>query len=167
MDAPRTTKDHARRLRRALSLPEGLLWRAIKGRKLQGLHFRKQHPIGPYVADFYCPSARMVIEVDGATHDARQDADSRRDCYIESLGLAVIRVAAADVLSDPEAVADQIYRLCEAAAGPSTTQPIGRAVPLPIASQRGGSLVHHEAGGSSSRTAAAFPPLRAFAVCLT
>jgi very-short-patch-repair endonuclease len=114
----------ARRLRRRLSLPEMLLWRVLRLSRRE-LRFRKQHPIGPYVADFYCPSARMVIEVDGATHDARQDADSTRDCYIESLGLTVFRVAAADVLSDPEAVADQIYRLCEAAAGPSTAQPIG------------------------------------------
>jgi very-short-patch-repair endonuclease len=68
---------------------------------------------------------KTVIEVDGAAHDWRQDADGRRDAYMKSLGLKVIRVAAADVLADPEAVADGIYRLCEADAGPSTTQPRG------------------------------------------
>ena len=61
----------------------------------------------------------------GGAHDQRQGADRERDAYMSSLGLQVIRIAAADVLADPEAVADGIYRLCEAAAGPSTTQPGG------------------------------------------
>ena len=115
----------ARRLRRQLSLPEMLLWRLLRLSRRE-LRFRRQHPIGPYVADFYCPTAKTVIEVDGATHDWRQDADRGRDAYLESLGLKVIRVAAADVLADPETVADGIYRLCEASVGgPSTTQPGG------------------------------------------
>jgi very-short-patch-repair endonuclease len=114
----------ARRLRRQLSLPEMLLWRLLRVSRRE-LRFRRQHPIGPYVADLYCPSAKMVIEIDGATHDWRQDADGRRDAYMKSIGLRVIRIAATDVLTDPDAVADGIYRLCEAAAGPSTTQPGG------------------------------------------
>lgn len=113
----------ARRLRRALSLPEMLLWRLLRVRRRQ-LRFRKQHPIGPFVADFYCPAAKLVIEIDGATHNERQNADSKRDHYMSSLGLRVIRIPAGDVLADPEAVADAIYRLCEAE-GPSTTQPVG------------------------------------------
>jgi very-short-patch-repair endonuclease len=114
----------ARRLRRQLSLPEMLLWRLLQMTRRE-LRFRRQHPIGPYVADFYCPAAKMVIEVDGAMHDWRQDADGRRDAYMGSLGLRIIRIAAADVLADPNAVADGIYRLCEASVGPSTTQPGG------------------------------------------
>ncbi len=114
----------ARRLRRQLSLPEMLLWRLLRLTRRE-LRFRRQHAIGPFVADFYCPAARMVIEIDGAIHNERQDADERRDAYVASLGLAVIRISAADVLADPEAVADGIYRLCERVAGPSTTQPGG------------------------------------------
>lgn len=114
----------ARRLRRELSLPEMLLWRLLRLKRRE-LRFRRQHAIGPYIADFYCPAAKMVIEIDGATHDWRQDVDGRRDAYMGSLGLTVFRIAAADVLADPEAVADGIYRLCEAAVGPSTTQPGG------------------------------------------
>lgn len=114
----------ARRLRRQLSLPEMLLWRLLRLNRRE-LRFRKQHAIGPFVADFYCPAAKVVIEIDGATHNQRQDADRRRDAYMSSLGLNVIRIPAADALADPEAVADGIYRLCEAAAGPSTTQPCG------------------------------------------
>jgi very-short-patch-repair endonuclease len=114
----------ARRLRRQLSLPEILLWRLLRLSR-RALRFRKQHAIGPFVADFYCPAAKVVIEIDGATHDRRQDADGRRDAYMASLGLRVVRVSASDVLADPEAVAEGVYRLCEGVVGPSTTQPGG------------------------------------------
>ena len=114
----------ARRLRRQLSLPEMMLWRLLRLNRRE-LRFRKQHAIGPFVADFYCPAAKMVIEIDGATHDRRQQVDGRRDAYMAALGLKVIRISAADVLADPETVADGIYRLCESVAGPSTTQPGG------------------------------------------
>ena len=114
----------ARGLRRQLSLPEMLLWRLLRLKRRE-LRFRKQHAIGPFVADFYCPAAKMVIEIDGSTHDLRQDLDAKRDAYMASLELKVIRISAEDVLADPEAVADGIYRLCEAVAGPSTTQPGG------------------------------------------
>jgi very-short-patch-repair endonuclease len=114
----------ARRLRRQLSLPEMLLWRLLRLSR-RDLRFRKQHAIGPFVADFYCPAAKLVIEIDGAIHNQRQDADENRDAYMMSLGLRVIRIRAGDVLADPQAIADGIYRLCEGCAGPSTTQPGG------------------------------------------
>jgi very-short-patch-repair endonuclease len=101
-----------------------LLWRLLRLNRRE-LRFRKQHAIGPFVADFYCPAAKMVIEIDGATHDERQDFDGRRDAYMASLGLRIVRIPAADVLADPLAVADGIYRLCESVAGPSTAQPDG------------------------------------------
>ena len=111
----------ARRLRRQLSLPELLLWRLLSASR-RDIRFRKQHPIGPFVADFYCPRAKVVIEIDGASHDHSQHGDEQRDTYMNSLGLAVIRIPATDVLADPVAVADAIFRLCSAGAGPSTTQ---------------------------------------------
>ena len=70
MDAPARTRHFAKALRRQLTLPEGLLWRALKGRKLDGLQFRKQHPLGPYILDFYCDAARLCVEVDGGTHSS-------------------------------------------------------------------------------------------------
>ena len=121
MKATACSMASARRLRCRLSLPEMLLWRLL--RQARGLlRFRRQHAIGPFVADFYCPAAKLVIEVDGATHDEGQEVDRRRDAYFSSLGLHVVRLSARDVLADPEAIADQLYRLCSAAAGPSTTQ---------------------------------------------
>lgn len=124
MRATAHSMSSARRLRRQLSLPEMLLWRLLRLSRRE-LRFRKQYPVGPFVADFYCPAAKIVIEIDGAVHNERQDADGRRDAYLRSLGLTVIRVPAAEVLADPEGVADGLYRLCESVAGPSTTQPDG------------------------------------------
>ncbi len=101
-----------------------MLWRRLSVSRRE-LRFRKQHAIGPFVADFYCPRAKVVVEIDGAAHAYRQQADERRDAYMASLDLQVIRIPAADVLADPAAVADAIVRLCSAVAGPSTTQPDG------------------------------------------
>jgi very-short-patch-repair endonuclease len=102
MDAPRTTKDRAKTLRRQMSLPEVLLWKAIKGRKLQGLHFRKQHPIGPYVLDFYCQAERLAVEVDGSAHSFgdRPERDDRRDAWLMAQGIATLRLPAWLVLDD-------------------------------------------------------------------
>jgi very-short-patch-repair endonuclease len=116
MDAPRTTKDHALRLRRTLSLPEGLLWRAIKGRKLKGLHFRKQHPIGPYVLDFYCDAHRLAVEVDGGSHGFgdRPARDERRDAWLLAQGIETLRLAASLILEDvDDATATILARIGE------------------------------------------------------
>ncbi|WP_300972828.1 endonuclease domain-containing protein [Sphingomonas sp. LHG3406-1] len=114
----------ARRYRGHLSLPEQLFWRLLRQAR-RDLRFRRQHPIGPYVADFYCAAAKMVIEIDGASHNHSQAADERRTAYLHSVGLQVLRIPAADVLANPEAVADALMRRCERRAGPSTTQPEG------------------------------------------
>jgi very-short-patch-repair endonuclease len=102
MDAPRTTKDRAKSLRRRMSLPEVLLWKAIKGRKLEGLHFRKQHPVGPYVLDFYCEALRLAVEVDGGSHSFgdRPGLDERRDAWLRDRGITTLRLSAALILDD-------------------------------------------------------------------
>ena len=87
-------------------------------RSPNGIKFRRQHPIGPYVADFYCPAAKLVIEIDGLIHDFTVVRDDVRDRYIEDLGLRITRVPASEVMADAPAVADGLLRLC----GPSTTQ---------------------------------------------
>jgi very-short-patch-repair endonuclease len=102
MDAPRTTKDFAKGLRRRMSLPEVLLWKAIKGRKLNGLQFRKQHPIGPYVLDFYCDAWKLAIEVDGGSHSFgdRPVRDERRDAWLLERGVRTLRLSASLILED-------------------------------------------------------------------
>ena len=101
----------ARVLRRAMSLPEVLLWRELKQADLK---FRRQHPVGPFVIDFYCPKAKLGIEIDGATHDTEERIrrDAVRDAAIESKGVTVIRIPAAEVLRSPSDTAHSIYARC-------------------------------------------------------
>jgi very-short-patch-repair endonuclease len=111
---------NARRLRREMSLPEVLLWRQLRLRPL-GLKFRRQHPIGNYVADFFCASARAVIEIDGIAHDMgdRADRDQARDTRLLQHGFVVLRIPASEVLKDCVAVADSLARACQAVPPPS------------------------------------------------
>jgi very-short-patch-repair endonuclease len=101
----------ARRLRKSMSLPEVLLWRLLRRRQPP---IRRQHPLGPYVVDFYCPAARLVLEVDGHAHltGSRPMRDVQRQCWLEAQGLKVVRVDAAEVLRDAVACADAVLRLC-------------------------------------------------------
>ena len=107
-----------------MSLPEAILWQRLKGAP-QGVSFRKQHPIGPYRADFYCASAKLVIEIDGVSHDmgGRPAHDERRTAALEAKGYVVIRIPATDVLRDADGAAASIVAyaanpLHQPAAGP-------------------------------------------------
>jgi very-short-patch-repair endonuclease len=93
--------DQARRLRKEMSLPEIRLWQTLRAQP-SGFKFRRQHPSGPYVADFYCHEARLVIEVDGEAH-GRGNAparDERRDEWFGEKGLSVLRIPAVEILND-------------------------------------------------------------------
>jgi len=107
----------ARKMRTSMTLPEVLLWRELRKRP-GGLKFRRQHPAGPFVLDFYCHEARLIIEVDGAAHDMgdRPQRDERRDAYFAQAGLRVIRLSAIDILRDVGAAVARIM----AVAGSST-----------------------------------------------
>lgn len=104
---------NARRLRRKLSLPEGLLWRELRG-KPEGIKFRKQHPLGIHVLDFYCAKAKLAVEIDGIAHDMgnRPERDARRDAFVQAQGIETLRIPAADVLASPSEVAAAIVAVC-------------------------------------------------------
>jgi len=93
-----------------MTLPEVLLWRELKGRRLDGLQFRRQHPIGPYVLDFFCAEASLAVEVDGLGHgaDGQPTLDARRDTWLAEMGVRTLRVSASEVLRDPAAVARMV-----------------------------------------------------------
>ena len=99
----------ARRLRRVMSLPEVLLWKHLKGAP-EGIKFRRQHPSGELVLDFYCADARLAVEIDGSDHDCadRPLRDQRRDAWLASQGIETLRVPASDVLMDCAQVAEGI-----------------------------------------------------------
>ena len=108
----RTTRGQAdhldlkRRLRSDMTGPEIRLWSRLRARQLQGLKFRRQHGIGAYIVDFYCPEQSLVIEIDGDSHaDAAQIVkDKQREKYLQSLGLRVIRYINDDVVKNLDGV---------------------------------------------------------------
>lgn len=120
MPPRRKTVEKARKLRRALSPPEIALWQWLRGRP-GALKFRRQHPAGPYVLDFYCPSTRLAIEVDGSGHDIAEQVahDARRDAWLSAQGISVLRIKAADVLGDLDPVTRLILDRCAISPPPS------------------------------------------------
>src|SRR5579871_3417200 len=86
----------ARRMRKTLTPPEARLWVAIRACRVGGFKFRRQHPIGPYVLDFYCARVRLAMEVDGAVHTSEDQIahDRARDRWLERSGVSVLRIPA-------------------------------------------------------------------------
>ena len=109
-----STVRRALTLRRSMTLPEVLLWRALRDRP-DALKFRRQHPSGPFVLDFYCESARLAIEIDGMAHDMGEnpDRDQRRDEWFAARGITVLRIAARDILDNLDGVVRHIVLHCE------------------------------------------------------
>lgn len=87
------TRGLARGQRRSPTLAEEALWRDLRARRLDGLKFRRQTPIGSYVVDFVCFEARLIVELDGPPHDdlAAQEHDARRDAWLRSQGFRILR----------------------------------------------------------------------------
>jgi very-short-patch-repair endonuclease len=130
MRAPPETIANARRLRRSLSPPEARLWSRLRARTPGTAVFRRQHPLGPYVLDFYCSKAQLAVEIDGMSHDTadRPERDARKDAWLRKRGIAVMRVPAVDVARRIDDVADSIVRLAMELTTPTT---VLRTVPLP------------------------------------
>ena len=103
----RASTYRARALRRRSTPAEQALWARLRGRQL-GAKFRRQQPLGPYIADFFCEEARLVVEVDGAPHFPRPRRDIVRDAMLRLAGLTVLRFTNADVLGDPDRVLEGI-----------------------------------------------------------
>ena len=106
----------ARALRREATFPERLLWGRLRGGRLNGWKFRRQHPVGPYIVDFYCHEVGLVVELDGRSHDGRVRQDRERTRWLEQHGLRVIRFTNDDVICDVGRVAEAILREIERSA---------------------------------------------------
>ena len=100
----------AKDLRRAMTNAEVILWSRLRQGALAGLRFRRQHPIGPYIADFACISARLVIEIDGATHSTKTELnrDARRDAFLSQNGWNILRFGNQDVYHHLDGVLETI-----------------------------------------------------------
>ncbi|MCD7097968.1 DUF559 domain-containing protein [Stenotrophomonas sp. MMGLT7] len=103
---PSTTLKNARTLRHEMTDAERRLWQCLRGRQLEGFKFRRQHPVPPYVADFCCEEARLIIELDGSRHS--ESVDAARTRFLEIQGWRVVRFWSHDVLSATESVIEAI-----------------------------------------------------------
>src|SRR4029453_14172530 len=117
-------RTRAKSLRRVMTRPETLLWRYLKAGHLDGLNFRRQVPMKTYIADFVSHSARLIIELDGESHDfeSQQRYDSRRDAWFRSQGYSVLRFTNDDVMGNLEGVLEAI-RAAVQVAPPSLSLP--------------------------------------------
>jgi len=101
-----------RRLRRTQTSSEAILWEALRSRRVAGLKFRRQHPFGRYIADFYCPQAGLVVEIDGPNHNAKRqlEYDRSRDEELVSRDLRIIRFTTEQEENNPEHVLSVILQ---------------------------------------------------------
>jgi len=121
--------DFARQLRSKQTDTENLLWSRLRTHRLFGLKFRRQQPIGAYVVDFLCPEKKLIVELDGGQHQDRADYDQGRDGWLQSEGYVVLRYWNNDVMSNLEAVLEDIGRVAgvfaEASPSPQPLPPQG------------------------------------------
>ena len=102
----------ARDLRRALTKPEAQLWLRLRRRIAGAPVFRRQHPMGPFILDFYCAAAKLAVEIDGWGHNMGDQPmkDARRTEWLRARGVDVVRLEATEVMRDPDETADRVRR---------------------------------------------------------
>lgn len=105
---PKWKTERAREMRRKPTRAEALLWEELRDKKLDGIRFRRQAPLLGFIADFYAPKVKTVIELDGRIHDGRIERDVKRDQIFEENGLRVLRFTNLEVETNMEHVLDQI-----------------------------------------------------------
>jgi len=105
----RRRRKHARALRKEPTPGEQRLWFHLRNRSFHGAKFRRQYPIGPYIADFCCWEKKLIIEVDGDSHAGKEDQDRERQDWITSRGYRVIRFRESEVAGDLQAVLASIW----------------------------------------------------------
>ena len=107
----KSLKQPARNLRKSMTDAERLLWSKIRRKQLKGLQFYRQKVIGNYIVDFYCHKANLVIEIDGGQHysNKAKEKDSKRDAYLNRLGLKVLRYTNLDVRKNIEGIVEDIF----------------------------------------------------------
>ncbi len=104
------SRSFAKRLRRRMTDAETILWSRLRRGQLNGWKFRRQHPVGPYVADFACVEGRLIVEVDGATHSSEREIahDAKRSAFLTSHDFSIYRVWNTDVFENLNGVLDGI-----------------------------------------------------------
>ena len=106
--SPQYVVEIARKLRLGMTEAEQTLWSRINKRQLDGFRFRNQHPIGRYIADFYCHELKLIIEIDGGIHNERKEYDENRDFFLEAGGYTILRFTNNQVTSEINSVLEII-----------------------------------------------------------
>lgn len=111
--------NRARDLRRRQSPIEGIVWKRLRAHRCDGLKFRRQHPIGNYIVDFYHHETRTVIELDGESHVDRFEHDLQRQTWLMTQGYRVLRFSNSDVIKNLDGVLTRILEACSLTQQPS------------------------------------------------
>jgi very-short-patch-repair endonuclease len=141
-------RERARKLRRDMTEAEQQLWRMLRSRQTEGYGFRRQVPIGGFIADFVCHAARLIVEIDGGQHDPSSAAEASRTRFLEAEGYRILRFWNNEVLDNPEgvgaAIADALHQ-----GSPSPIRPV---TPTHIRSVTPTRTLPHRGGGSEATT---------------
>ena len=129
-------KDQRKSLRLNMTPAESLLWRSLRGRGAGGWKWRRQHGIGPFVLDFYCPTLRLCIELDGSAHDYTYEYDERRTAYLKEQGIRVVRFTNDQVQTCHDGVVAEIVRICGEMADNTDPAPRSAEGRLPLGDDR-------------------------------
>ncbi|MGB8646910.1 MAG: endonuclease domain-containing protein [Anaerolineae bacterium] len=108
----------ARDLRKEMTPAEGKLWARLRNHQLDGLHFRRQHALGPYIADFICTAARLIVEIDGDSHAEQVEQDEARTEWLSARGYRVIRFWNHEIMRNIDGVLESIRMTCGSAEPP-------------------------------------------------
>ncbi|WP_369977318.1 endonuclease domain-containing protein [Xanthomonas bundabergensis] len=126
---PTMTLVNARKLRRDMTDAERKLWQHLRCERLYGLKFRRQHPVPPYVVDFYCEALKLAVELDGSQHSTAADAERTR--YLQSQGMHVLRFWNNDAMLQPDAVLESILDFAGGRTLTPTPLPMGEGLSEP------------------------------------
>ena len=123
---PTKTRQHARDLRQSGTDAERKLWYQLRAGRLNGMKFRRQHPIPPYIVDFYREARKLVVELDGSQHN--EEVDRERTRFLEAQGLKVLRYWDNEVLQQMEAVLEAIVDIADSRTLTPTPLPTGEGL---------------------------------------
>jgi very-short-patch-repair endonuclease len=115
----RLQRSNAQRMRHRPTDAEKKFWWRVRAKRLGGFKFKRQYPIGPYIADFVCLERRLIVELDGSQHSAQQEYDTARTAFLESKGFRVMRVCNYSVLTNADGVAEGVWAALKESAAPS------------------------------------------------
>jgi very-short-patch-repair endonuclease len=109
-------QQRARELRQRMTIAERFVWTMLRKQRQRGFHFRRQHPVGRFILDFYCAEAKLCIEIDGPIHDNQCERDAERTAWLEATGLRVIRFRNDEVMDEQNLVYQRIQAALEGGA---------------------------------------------------